>query len=448
MMAGTTRTNGATLSGGLGAEDQPFPAEVHDAICRRLEELAVRWSLKPTEVLGLSRQMLSRTYLPGEVILPYQARPDFLGFIVHGQVGVYEGRQRANWQVSMLLPGGSFGDITPEEPLPSRVTVQALASSEILFLRRADLLALAKERRWERNVATLRQALTWVASVAAVCLVFVLILGLPQARRMVAVTAMGLGQWCDQGGKPYGRCTERAWTTAANLTPDDANPLLALGTFYFGQGRVEEAERSFEAAKAIAPDWGAIHNNLGVIYAGRGQYQQAVMAFERALDLEPGTFAVEHNLGCSLQAMQAYQEALTHYERALAFGEPQVNTLANMAVDYYEIGQLDKAAEAAQQALRYDEGKAPAYTVLGAVALALQQPELALPLFRKAITLDRDSSRAHFYLGLAYKELGMSAEAVSSFEQALATTGDVATRTQIRRHLREFYEAEGWQEAP
>jgi tetratricopeptide (TPR) repeat protein len=126
----------------------------------------------------------------------------------------------------------------------------------------------------------------------------------------------------------------------------------------------------------------------------------------------------------------------------LSFGEPRISTLANLAIGYYETGQPEKAAETAQQLLDYDETIAPAYAVLGAVALESRQPKVALAHLQRAIALDENYSQAHFYLGLAHKALGQRQQATVAFEQALVTASGEEERVQIRRHLRELYEAE------
>jgi tetratricopeptide (TPR) repeat protein len=92
--------------------------------------------------------------------------------------------------------------------------------------------------------------------------------------------------------------------------------------------------------------------------------------------------------------------------------------------------------------LTLDESLAPAYTVLGAVALESRQPEDALTELNRAIALDDTYGQSYFYLGLAYRSLGQSAEATAAFERALAVAGDEKMRARIRNHLRELYEEE------
>lgn len=447
-MAGNTQADRPAVTGNPGMEGRLGPAEVHHLLRQQLDRLAVLWGLRPSEAYGLTQQMHAHIYAPGEIILPHRVQADFLGLIVRGQVAVYTSQHRAARQLAILLPGSSFGHAGPAGSRPGSAVLQALTRCEIRFLHRADLEALANKRRAERQATRLRVLLVWSVLALFMCLGAALALRLPPVRKAVVLLPMGLGQWCSQQGGEKGRapwhdrCVEWSWTMAAGLAPSDANVHLALGTFYFERGEVAAAEESFEAARALAPDLAEIYNNLGLIYAKQGIHKVAIDAFERALELEPGTAATEHNLGLSLQALQAHDEALSHYQLALAYDEPQTSTLVNMAIAYYAVGQPRKAAETARQILRNDETVVAAHTVLGAVALESRQPETALAHLHRAIALDEGYSQAYFYLGLAHQALHQPAEAIAALERALATVDEGVTRAQIRRHLKELYEAE------
>ena len=416
------------------------PAEAHDVIRRRLTRLAGRRGLKPIDTYHLARQMRTRTYAPGEILLPSGARADCLALVVRGQVAVQVGERGSTQRAIVLLPGSTFGEMMLADGRPSNATLQALTECEVRFLRRADLQALSDERRTERQVSTLWQLVRVSAVLFVVLLALVLAVSLPPGRKVLALAPMSIGQWCKDRDRDA--CAWQAWKTAANLAPSDPNPYLALGTLQFEQGNVAAAEQSFEVARALAPDSPEAHNNLGLIYARQGEHDRAITAFQQALELEPGIAATEHNAGRSLQAIHDYEGAVIHYQAALALGEPQVSTLLNMATAYHEMGQLEKAETATQEALRLDPDLAPAYTLLAAVALESRQPGQALPNLQRAIDLDPGYGLAYFFLGLTYKSLNQPAEAIAAFEQALVKADDEVTRVRIRRHLGELYEAE------
>jgi len=416
------------------------PAEAHDIVRQRLEWVASRWNLKPADLYHLARQTHTCHYAPGEIILPSGVRADCLGLVMRGEVAAHVGQRGSTRLVFLLLPGSTFGEVMWVSGEPSQATLQAVTQCEIRFLRRADLQVLSDRQRVDRQAAKLWRLVRGGGLLLVAWFVLVLALMLPAGRKALAILPMSLGQWCN--GQGYDSCTRQAWQVAANLTPTDPNPRVALGTFFFQHGNVAAAEQAFEAAIAWAPDSPEAYNNLGLIYAQQGKHERAVEAFQKALELEPGVAATEHNLALSLQHLHLYDEAIAHYQAALALGGPQNSMLLNMAIAYLEAGQLDKAVDAAQTALNSKPDLAPAYAVLGAVYVESRQPEKALPNLQRAIALDASSSQTYFYLGLAYKSLGHTAEATAALEQALVNADDEVMRVRIRRSLGELYGAQ------
>ncbi len=422
---------------GVLAHTKLSPAESHDIIRQRLGRMATQWDLTAAEIHRLTRRMQTITYAPGEIILPRGVRGDCLGLVVRGQVAVRPGERGATRLVVILLPGSTFGEMMLAQGHANNATLQALARCEIRYLRRADLEALRDEREKRRHVATLWRLVSASGLLLLAALALILALSLPAGREALAMVPMSIGQWCSE--QDADTCTWQAWQVAANLAPGDPNPYLALGSFYYSQGRSESAMQAFETALGLVPNLPEAYNNLGLIYAEQGDHEQAIAAFLQALELEPGVAITEHNLGASLQATQNYTEALAHYQTALALGGPQINTLLNTAIAYYDAGQPEEAELAAREALRLAPKSAPAYTVLGAVALEASQPELALSELQRAVDLDVECSQAYFYMGLAYKSLNQPTEALAAFEEALVHAKDDVTRTRIRRHLSELY---------
>ena len=422
---------------GVLAHSRLSPAEAHGIMRQRLGRIAGQWDLKAADIHRLTRRMQTVSYAPGEVILPRGVRGDCLGLVVRGQVAVHVGERGATRLVVILLPGSTFGEMMLAEGQASNAGLQALTHCEIRFLRRADLHALRDEQKRARQTTTLWRLIGAAAVMLLAVLALMLTLVLPESREALAVVPMSIGQWC--ADREHDTCTWQAWQVAKNLAPEDPNPQLALGTFYWERKDAESAARAFEKALSLEPELPEAYNNLGLIYAHQGRHEDAITAFRRSLELEPGIATTEHNLGASLQAIQNYDEAVAHYQTSMALSGPQVGTLLNMAIAYYEAGQPEDAEFVANEALRLVPDLAPAHTVLGAVALEVEQPEVALSELQRAIDLDDGYGQAYFYMGLAYKSLNQPAEAIAAFEEALVHATDEMTRTRIRRHLTELY---------
>jgi superkiller protein 3 len=77
---------------------------------------------------------------------------------------------------------------------------------------------------------------------------------------------------------------------------------LALGSAYFRQGKLEDAEREYLEAVELNDRLGAAHNNLAVIYLMTGQLEEAESAIRRA---EKSGFRVNPNLKKDLKEAKA-----------------------------------------------------------------------------------------------------------------------------------------------
>jgi tetratricopeptide (TPR) repeat protein len=77
---------------------------------------------------------------------------------------------------------------------------------------------------------------------------------------------------------------------------------LALGSAYYRQGALAEAEKEYADAVKIDAKLGPAHNNLAVIYMLSGRYKEARVALQKA---EKSGFPVNPNLKRDLEAREA-----------------------------------------------------------------------------------------------------------------------------------------------
>jgi len=77
---------------------------------------------------------------------------------------------------------------------------------------------------------------------------------------------------------------------------------LALGSAYYRQGALAEAEHEYQEAVRLDGKLGPAHNNLAVIYMMSGRYKEARVALQRA---EKSGFPVNPNLKKDLAAREA-----------------------------------------------------------------------------------------------------------------------------------------------
>jgi Tfp pilus assembly protein PilF len=409
-------------------------------IRQRLAQLSGRTLLTGADVVWLSHRLTARHYAAGEVVLKEGTHGDCLGLVRSGQLDVYSSALSRSIPIALLLPGSTFGEAMLTSGQPSDSTLCTTIDAEVLFLRRADFLAVVRQRQ-SRPAGVVNRRLRRLVVTVLVFLVIGALLILKPTRQAVALVPYGMGLWLGQHG--YADWAETTWDLTQRLTPDWAVPHLSLGNLYFRRGRLDQARAELDQALTLTPDLAEAHNSLGLLYAARGDHAIAIEAFRQALALEPGQATVEGNLALSLQMVGQRDEALRHYALARLLDAPRPVLLTNEAIAYYEAGNLAAAESAARQAIDLGGASAPAHTMLGAVDLAQQRALEATLSLEEAVRLDPSYSPAHFYLGLAYKSLNRPVLAVAAFERVLALTPDPLARREACRHLSELYRRYG-----
>jgi tetratricopeptide (TPR) repeat protein len=94
--------------------------------------------------------------------------------------------------------------------------------------------------------------------------------------------------------------------------PQNAQALFMKGVLLAGQGRSDEAIRTFTEVAEKFPNLPEPYNNLAVLYADQGQFDKARKALETAIKTHPSYATAHENLGdiYARMASEAYDKAL------------------------------------------------------------------------------------------------------------------------------------------
>jgi tetratricopeptide (TPR) repeat protein len=160
----------------------------------------------------------------------------------------------------------------------------------------------------------------------------------------------------------------------------DSSPLwLALGIAQMGDGKSDDARKSFERALELDPRSAPALAYLGSTYGERGQYAEAAAYYERAAAAAPNV-AVPYYLAADALLKQSEVDA------------PRVERYLARAVEL----EPDFASAHMALAKLYVRGERWAEAAAG---------------FERVTRLDPESSEAHYQLGRVYVRLKRSAEA-------------------------------------
>ena len=140
------------------------------------------------------------------------------------------------------------------------------------------------------------------------------------------------------------------------------------------------------------PDQAEYWNNLGATYFAMGEYEKALRPLREAVGISPDLSQAHYNLGASLA----------------------------------KLGRYPEAQEAYVAALDADAGNSEALVQLTKVLLRRGKAEEALERCRDLFALRPDDAGTHYFVSVAYRQLGKTPEAIASLEAYLEQEPDFA----------------------
>lgn len=181
---------------------------------------------------------------------------------------------------------------------------------------------------------------------------------------------------------------------------------LALGSAYFRNGQLDEAEREWKAAIAADPDMGEAHNNLAALYAMLGKKAGAEASFAAAQ-------AAGYPVNAQLKA------DIDNLGRAGASTEIPVNDIAVEAV-IPTIGLGRLPADAVPHAVTATRQRALDQFHAGLQRMESGAFDQAAAAFLRSIMQDRTLTTAYYGLGHAYLARARFQDAIAAYLQCLA----------------------------
>lgn len=208
--------------------------------------------------------------------------------------------------------------------------------------------------------------------------------------------------------------------TALERDPFMAEAWLVLGVLQKGQGRVEEAEASFERGLGSSSDDANLHRELGLLLAEQGTADRAKVHLEESIRLGSRMNAEAHvALGALLARQGKLTEATKHYDLVLEEEPRNPGARNNRAIAMISVGRIEDAERDLERLVDDHPDFADAHNNLAMVASLHRQWSKAEMHARRATDLAPNSADAWSNLGYALEELGRFDEAEQAFRRAL-----------------------------
>jgi tetratricopeptide (TPR) repeat protein len=176
----------------------------------------------------------------------------------------------------------------------------------------------------------------------------------------------------------YGPEKQRYFEERVRSHPDDANAHNTLGFIRWRLGDHDGARRSFQTAIALDPAYPMARANLARLLVDMGAFDDAVTALLEVRATHPTKTVLE---------MTRRQLDIVHLLRRQARRPGDAAPLRDLALAYYEDGQLRRSLEALEASLAADPRDLAAWAHLGRLLEAHGFPEQAADAYRRLAKL-------------------------------------------------------------
>ena len=219
------------------------------------------------------------------------------------------------------------------------------------------------------------------------------------------------------------------FTKAIARDPSFALAYASLADTYLLEGQysgvrtseaVPRAERAARRALELDPSLAEVHATLGMMYHYSWQWENAEREFQRAIAMKPNYATSYHWYAILLWAFDRNAEALTHALKAQQLDPTSLAINLTVGVGYAQLGDSEKAHAAYQRVRELDSTFQGGPLWDGYLLLTNGKPGEALPLFRTATRLSKDSPETISGLAKCLSLAGRKSEAQQIIDELVA----------------------------
>ena len=148
------------------------------------------------------------------------------------------------------------------------------------------------------------------------------------------------------------------------------------------------------------------------------QYQCVLDTYREILNLNAESAEADMLAGEALDETQDHAGAIQQFRAAVKANPKEPNVHFGLGYLLWRQGQFPKAADEFQAELANVPDHAQAMVYLADSKIKMNQPDVALPLLRKAVQINPNTDMAHLDLGIIYSDTGRPVEALRELKLA------------------------------
>ncbi len=214
---------------------------------------------------------------------------------------------------------------------------------------------------------------------------------------------------------------------AVKLPGADVMIYTKLAGLYSEIDNSQKALETYKKVIELKPDDAFVYISIGSIYENQGNYKEALKSYEKALDIYPEYKYNYFNIANVQYQLKDYNNAIKSYNTFLETYSQHSESRENLAASYYAVKDYDDAAK--QYKILYEKNPETfkSFSQYGLALLNDNNPEKAVEMLEKAISLDSENNSAHLGLAQAYQDLGKNDLSYEQYQIVLAKVPNLNT---------------------
>jgi len=218
------------------------------------------------------------------------------------------------------------------------------------------------------------------------------------------------------------------YTRAATLRKPTAAELRSVALDYVLIGDFDDAVRWLKVALTFEPRNVEVLYSLGRCLYTQNLFAEAETAYSRILQIDPDHLKAEENLGLTYDGENKPEKAEQALRVAVALADKQTKPeewpYLDLGVFLQDQSRVQEALPLLRKAASIDPNSAVCRTRLGRALIATGEVAGGLKELQAAAALDPKSPKIHFELGHAYRDAGDLEHARSEFALSKSLYGE------------------------
>jgi TolB-like protein/class 3 adenylate cyclase/Tfp pilus assembly protein PilF len=206
---------------------------------------------------------------------------------------------------------------------------------------------------------------------------------------------------------------------AIELNPNYATAHHWHAATLVGLGRVDEALAAIQRALELDPLSAIMRVTAGEIFQLTGRWQEAEGHLHKALELNPHLTGAQIALATMLQLSGNWQRAEQELQRVIALAPKDSKPRRTYAFHLASLGRLPESLIEIDRTLELSPGSLEIRGEKGVLLYCARQYDQAIEQLQKTLEMNPHLSMADLFIGLAYIEKTMYAEALAALQRAI-----------------------------